>query len=199
MGLIRSIALFIVVALTLPGCALLTADIGLIETSSDAFAVEPGVWALSNASPCEGEARQPSSQRCLEFVRIDRSAEGAWRVSQVSPGKAERITFKVALAGKRFFVAESAPNPSDARYYLVLRPHRGEAAPFHRLGVAVVDCQGLLNRSGQAPVGVRLEHKDGKLNGCKADNLTALVAAARLSAQSNQADLRKQQAVYVRP
>jgi len=198
--MLRRLAVLIAMAALLPGCALLTAEAPLLEGADDGgFVAREGLWAVRDPE-CRAKPKRegPDTESCLDWFRVSREADGAWRVSPDPPEADEPTSFRVriAVAGERLYAAEASPEGEPLLYLAV--GARGRA-PYRRLRLRIIDCEALL-AGDEPPEGVRLKLRDsdGSVEGCIAETPAAVLEAARRAAGEDPKEFERARFEWVR-
>lgn len=183
-----------------PGCALLTAEAPLLEGADDGgFTAREGLWAVRNPD-CRAKPKReaPQTQSCLDWFRVSRDADGAWRVSPdpAEPDEPKSFRVRIAVAGERLYAAEASAEGEPPLYLAV--GARGRA-PYRSLRLRIIDCDALLIEA-EPPAGVRLERResDGSVEGCIAETPAAVLEAGRRAAREDPQEFERARFEWVR-
>lgn len=199
----------IVLTATLGACTMLTAPAPLFSAADNdpAFAAPEGLWAIRNPDCKVNPARsRPSRETCLDWLRMTRTADGAWRAESVEDPADAPVRLHVAAAAPRrtdgahapLYVAEAVGETSGEITYYAVVPRGDVEHPFARLAVTGVECAIAYGDWGEIS-GILLEREDGKVVRCTAQSKGAVREAARRAAVAALPTLYESELVYVRP
>lgn len=193
-------------AFLLSGCAMLTAEQPLLspQDQDGVFALAEGLWAhREDDCAVDPATSAPETDDCIDWARISREADGAWRIEFV--GEDDPLMRLVVMpavksdAGRLapLYVAEatSAKQPEPA--YAVLVPRGDLSTPVRRLGFDAIACAPLLREGEPADI-VFTRGADGRVTGCTAKTKNAVREAARRAVFDALPQLGDEELVFVR-
>ncbi|KAF0182464.1 MAG: hypothetical protein IV086_07570 [Hyphomonadaceae bacterium] len=192
-------------AMALAGCAMLTAERPLLAPGDQdaAFALAEGLWA-HREDDCTDDpaAKAPDEESCIDWVRVARESDGAWRIEAVGeddPPMRLVVIPAVRTAEGRLaplYVAEATSVKDPAPAYALIVPRGDLQSPVRRVAFDAISCFDLL-RDGEPPDIVF--NRDGdRLVGCTAKTMAAVQDAARRAVIETLDDLGDEELAFVR-
>lgn len=189
----------------LSGCAMLSAEAPLFAPADQdgVFALSQGLWAHRETDCTVDPATSaPEKKDCLDWARITRTSDGAWRVEFVGEDDPP-MRFLVMPVVKaedvriaRLYVAEATSSKDPAPAYALVVPRGTLDTPVRRLAIQGIACAPLLRDS--APTDITFTREDGRITGCTAKTKDAVRDAARRSVFDALTDLGDEELVFVR-
>lgn len=186
----------------LAGCAVLSAPSPLFAPGDQApgFVLAEGLWALQQTGCADDPAvTAPEAKSCLEWVRVARAGDGAWRMEGVGDDKDDppMRVLGMAVEHEPLFVAEVTGAGSTEVNYGLVAARGAEAGVIRRLAFTAITC-GMLTR-GVRPAGITFKDSDGSAVSCVARDKAAVRNAARIAAPHAMASFDEGEMIWVRP
>lgn len=206
-GLVAAMA-SVLSASVLSGCAVLTAPAPLFASADQdqLFVLEEGLWAHRDVDCKADPARSsPTRKSCLDWARITREGDGAWRASPATPedmGDAPMkfvvVPVTAAATGLRapVYVGEGRTETDPGPNYAAIIPRGGATGAVRRLVLVSISCEAIL-RDGAIP-DITIEEKDGRVTGCTATTKGAVREAARRAVLAEAPRIGEEELVWVR-
>jgi hypothetical protein len=197
-------------ALSLSACTMLSAPAPLFSPADQdaAFALAEGLWVARSPDCKVNPARsRPERDTCLDWARVDRLPDGAWRVSSVEKDDDDTMRILFAPAAPRtgedrapLYVAETVNEKNGEILYaaIVARGETGATGPVTRIAAAGVECHVAYGDWGDID-GVDVVREDEKVVRCIAKSKDGVREAARRTAVSALPTLMDHEFLFVRP
>ncbi|MDZ4778608.1 MAG: hypothetical protein SGJ23_17655 [Alphaproteobacteria bacterium] len=192
-------------AATLAGCAMLTAETTLFTPADQdgVFVLSQGLWAhREDDCKIDPATSAPERNDCIDWVRVTREADGAWRIVFIGEDDPP-MRFVAVPAAKGdgealapLYVAEVTSPKEEGPAYAALAPRGALRTPVTRVAMTVISCGPILRDGAMADITVQ---RDGdRIVGCTALTKDAVREAARRAVIADLARFGESELVWVR-
>jgi hypothetical protein len=192
--------------LVFSGCAMLTAERPLLapQDQDKVFTLAEGLWAHRESTCTVDPATTgPENKDCVDWARIVREADGAWRVEAIGeddpPMRLVIIPAVTSEAGRLapLYVGEATSAKQQEPAYAVIVPRGDLSAPVRHVAFDAISCTPLLREGEPADI-TFTRGADGRVTGCAAKTKEAVRDAARRAVIDALTTLGDEELVFVR-
>jgi len=192
-------------AMTLAGCAMLTAQTTLFAPGDQdgVFVLSQGLWAhREDDCKIDPATSAPEKKDCIDWVRVTREPDGAWRIVFIDEDDPP-MRFVAVPAAKGdadalapLYVAEVTSPKQEGPAYAALAPRGALRTPVTRVAMTVISCGPILRDAAMPDITVQ---RDGdRVVGCTALTKDGVREAARRAVIADLAQFGDTELVWVR-